>query len=331
MAAVMTSISQAMELTPKASDTLTLEKLSKLCTKMEVNNPISRGLILKHFPLLHRKYRILFYLEQTGLVNSSSDIAKALNEYAHNLSYPISMDDNSEKFWMVRAIISGGKANLAKHIKMPVLRIEAGEKEGFDFKQYKIFVNLSKYKADGVMKEPVCGYDRKTGYVVPKYITVQHTIFRGYMNACYYLHMRLFPSIEQNDVVETLFGKSEFHKSLWSSSDSLATPEDNLFAISGVSSIGALNWWPSYSEQLFDYFESKGYIYKGTFIPRIYAVTYFDFLNQITASKSNAPLCPYLNLDKTISPALAIEEAKKARIFVSLEGKIIINNIDQDF
>ena len=312
MVAIATTAPQAMEANPKAQaeDTLTTRKqFDMLCATTNAFNPASIGLMQKQFMLIQRKHRVSLSLEQIGMTNSSNDIAKLLNEYAHTLNHPMntSMTDKVAQGLLCAILRQEKKVELVDNIKVLSLHFDNGEKEGFDSEKYTIYVNFNKYKADGTMKEPVCGYDRETGQIVPKYITVQHTVFRGFMTANDYLIRHLF----QGDVAKPLdiiYDKSDIHKSLWKSNDSFATPGDNLLAISGAIAPSDEVEYLQFSEQLFDYYEHRRKSPEQKFIPRVFSITYNEYKKICDA---NPKVDLLMNITKTICPSVKDEEAQK--------------------
>ena len=262
------------------------------------------------------------------MTNSPNGIAILLNGYAHNLTHSMNfMDDRTSKSLLVALLEQEGKKDLLKNLKIPALHFENGEKEGFVPEKYTIYVNYNKYKADGTMKEPVCGYDQETGQIVPKNITVQHAVYRGFMTASDYLTHHLFP--KHWDVAKPLdiiYGKSDIHKSLWKSNDSFATPGDNLLAISGaVASEDKVEYLP-FSEQLFDYYEHCRRSPDQKFIPRVFSITYGEYKK---ICEANPKVDLLLNIEKTIYPAIKDEEAQKkenVEALKMLKSFFLINN-----
>ena len=322
---IATSASYAMEATPEKNDTLTRNKFFTVCAQTNARNPISVRLMQEYFPLVQRKYRVLLSLEQSGLLKSANGIAVALCKYARSSSCLTDLDDRTAKDLLVELFVQEGKPELAKALKIPSLHFENGEKEGFDFKQYKVFVNFGKYHADGVMKEPVCGYDMEAKKIVPKYITVQHTIFRSFITAGNNIEKYLIQP-KENKIAEVLYGNSEIHKSLWKSSDSFATPEDNLLAISGALCSGDTIDYSPYSEQLFDYHEYLLSPGKGKFIPRVFSITYKEY-QQILEKNPKVDLL-LEGIEKTINPSIKFYEERLSRLSVPLQDKIIVKNED---
>ena len=234
------------------------------------------------------------------------------------------MDDTTAKSLLVELLIQERKQDAIKNMKIPSLHFENGEKEGFDPEKYTIYMNFNKYKSDGMMKEPVCGYDRETGKIVPKNITVQHTVYRGFMTASDYLIRHLCPTqgyVEK--AIDIIYDKSDIHKSLWKSDDSFATPGYNLFAISGaIASSDEVEFFP-FNEQLFDYHEHLRRSYNQKFIPRVFSITFNEYKK---ICEENPKVNLLFNIDKTISPQIKAEEERMSKYFVSLKNRVIINN-----
>ncbi|MBQ9335073.1 MAG: hypothetical protein IJS10_00820 [Alphaproteobacteria bacterium] len=241
MVAIATTAPQAMESTPKPKNTLIRSKFSSLREVAQNSNPVLKELMQSYLPLLQRKYGVSLILERTGLSESPNEIAKLLNKYAHTPEHHMNyMDDRTVESLFEELLKRDEKRNLIKSIKVPFLHFVNGETEGFNFNNYEISVNFRKYDSNGIMKEPICGYDRKKNEIVPIRTTVQHTVCRGIMSACYQLQRYLFET-KENRVFASLFGEqAEIYKTLWKSDDSLASAEENLFAISGAHSVHSL-------------------------------------------------------------------------------------------
>lgn len=264
----------------ESNDCLTRNTFFKMCKDITSDNLVVENVVMRT--------KILLSLDKLGLINSGNVAVEFWRLYATNPQATKEITPELAQIsWNCFFESKLGKAEL----NIPDLHFENSEIEGFDPNKYVVYINYNNYDANGLMKEPVCGFDFIEGKVVPKYISVMHTVFRGFLSAYDYNLRRLGFKKEENKALDTLYGDSEIHKALWKSDNSFESPIMNLFAISGMQSDGKEIGYFPYYEQLFDLcnFCQCGLevVLMTPFIPRIFAITYkkYDEL-----SKSNTKI-----------------------------------------